>query len=171
MGHCFQSWYNVSNTLEMCKISFHICLSKKKKKRWLIRDSVSLRTWSVSSKKLDYVKSQEEAGFKGNSSNICALVIKGGERLFIHGMWPVGREGCRPGEGLLWSQMDLDGKEDARESQAAHAILGALHKSLFFHSVPVLMPTNVFVDRLLKICRLLKLSLILGDITQGIFFK
>lgn len=143
----------------------------KKKKRWLIRDSVSLRTWSVSSKKLDYVKSQEEAGFKGNSSNICALVMKGGERLFIHGMWPVGREGCRPGEGLLWSQMDLDGKEDARESQAAHAILGALHKSLFFHSVPVLMPTNVFVDRLLKICSLLKLSLILGDITEGGFFK
>lgn len=25
----------------------------------------------------DYVKSQEEAGFKGNSSNICALVLKG----------------------------------------------------------------------------------------------
>lgn len=56
---------------------------------------------SVSSKELDYVKSQGEARFKGNSSNICTLVMKGGERLFISGMWPVGRRAEGQTEGLV----------------------------------------------------------------------
>lgn len=101
MGHLFQSRYTVSITLEKYKKSFIICSSRKKKKRWLIRDSVAPRTWNVSSKELDYIKSQEEARFKGNSSNICALVMKGGEKLFISGMCPVGREGWMPDWGVI----------------------------------------------------------------------
>ena len=62
---------------------------------------VAPRTCHVSSKEVDHVNSQEEAGFKGNSSNICALVMKGGKKLFISCMRPAGREGCRPGEGSL----------------------------------------------------------------------
>lgn len=41
--------------------------------------------------------------------------MKGGERLFISGMWPVGREGYEPGQGVSVITDGLSiGKEDAR---------------------------------------------------------
>lgn len=63
---------------------------------------------------------------------------EGVARLFVGGMRPVGSKGCVPDQGVTVITDGLnDGKEDARESQAVQAILGALHESLFFHSVPV----------------------------------
>lgn len=77
-------------------IKILLIFAKPGKKEWLIRESVAPRTQSVSCKEPDYIKSQEEARFKGNYSNICALVMKG-----VRGsMWPVGKEGCGPGRGV-----------------------------------------------------------------------
>lgn len=44
---------------------------------------------------------------------------------------------CARPRGYCDHRWAYDGKEDARESQAVQAISGALHESLFFHSVPV----------------------------------
>lgn len=65
------------------------------------------RTWSASSKEIDYVQSQEEARFKGNSSNICALVMEGmrGSSWVACGQlaWRAAGQVLE----LMWSQMDL----------------------------------------------------------------
>lgn len=133
MGQCVLSWYRVSNTLEMYKNSFHICLSRKKRKwsDFSVKESVSPRTWSVSSKELDYVKSQEEAGFKRNSSNICALVMKGGERLWISGMWPVGREVlARPGVTVITDGLSMGKRMPGSPRQ--HRLFSGLDTNHYF---------------------------------------
>ena len=86
----------------MYKNCSYIHLSKKKKPLMINKGFCGSQNLKCSSsKELDYVKSQGEARFKGNSSNICALVMKGGERLFTSGMWPVGRRAAGQTEGLV----------------------------------------------------------------------
>lgn len=87
----------------------------EKKKKVINKGSCGSQNRKCFFSELDYVNSREEARFKGNSSNICTLVMKGGERLFISGMWPVGREGYEPGQGVSVITDGLSiGKEDAR---------------------------------------------------------
>lgn len=86
------------------------------------------------------MKSQEGPKFKGNSSNICALAQKEGERLC---MWPVGNEGSMPGQGAFVITDGLSRGETVPETQAGQVILGALRESFVFHSLPVLTKRNV----------------------------
>lgn len=103
------------------------------KKKWLIRESVAPRTQSVSCKEPDYIKSQEEARFKGNSSNICALVMKGVRGCFHQQhMWPVGKEGWGPGKGVSVITDGLSMGKKMPESPRQSMLFWGLSMNPFF---------------------------------------
>lgn len=77
----------------------------------------------------DYVKSQEEARFKGNSSNICVLVLRGVRGCSPAACGQLAGRAAGQARGYHDHRWTWPGKEDAGESQAVHAILGASHKS------------------------------------------
>ena len=129
------------------------------------------RTWSVSSKELDYVKNQREARFKGNSSNICALVMKGGERLIISGMWPVGRKAAGQTEGLVWSQMDLAWERGCQRVPGSACYFGGFIRIIIFSFCASIDTDKCICSLAIEDLQITKISLILGDISESGFFK
>lgn len=59
-------------------------------------------------------------------------------------MRPVGNEDSMPGQGVFVITDGLSKGKMMPESQAGHAILGALHQSFVLHLLPVLTKRNIF---------------------------
>lgn len=124
------------------------------------------QTWSVSSKELDCVKGQKEARFKGNSSNICALVMKVGERLLISGMSPVGRRAVGQTEGLVWSQMELAWERGCQNIPGSACYFQDFTRIITFSFCASIDTDKCICWRPIEDLQTTKISLILGDITQ-----
>lgn len=129
------------------------------------------QTWSVSSKELDCVKSQREARFKGNSSNICALVMKGGERLLISGMSPVGRRAVGQTDGLVWSQMELAWERGCQNIPGSACYFQGFTRIITFSFCASINTDKCTCWLPIEELQTTKRSPILGDITQKGFLK
>lgn len=148
------------------KILFIFAYPGKKKRRWLIRESVAPRTWSLSSKELDCVKSQEEARFKGNSSNICALVMKGVRGCSSAACGQLAGRATGQAKGLVWSQVDSARERGCQRVPGSACYFWGFTWIIIFSFCASIDTDKCICWSAIEDSQITKVSLILGDTTR-----